>query len=174
MRMASPLILGIVFVAANMLDLSAKGEQEVPIHPYPNVFPAQVDRLLTEGKFELLSLDPTLLTKKQRRRLGGKLFHDYRVLGRIEIPKGAQRDQLVQALDDALASAGYGLAYCFDPRHAIRASVGAETVDLLICFECDKILVRLPGTSFVSIGKGAQPVFDAALKRAGIPLGKRP
>jgi hypothetical protein len=88
---------------------------------------------------------------------------------------------LVQALHEALASAGYGLAYCFDPRHAIRASVGAQTIDLLICFECSKILVHLPGTSsetrpaqFISTSGSAQPTFDAALKSAGIPLGNRP
>jgi len=157
-----------------MLVFPAKAEEEVPIHPYPNALPAQVERFVAEGKFELLSLDPTFLTDKQRRRLKGKLFNGYRILGRIEIPKGPQRDQLLQALHDALANAGYALAYCFDPRHAIRASVGAETVDLLICFECDKILLHLPDTSFVSIGKGAQPTFDAAFKRSGIPIGKRP
>jgi hypothetical protein len=175
MRSASPTILRLTsLVVASMLALHAKAEEEVPIHPYPNVLPAQVDRFIAEGKFELLSLDPTLLTDKQRRRLKGKLFNGYRVLGRVEIPKGPQRDQLLQALHDSLANAGYALAYCFDPRHAIRASVGAETVDLLICFECDKILLHPPGTSFVSIGKGAQAAFDEALKRAGVPLGKRP
>jgi hypothetical protein len=175
MHSASPTILRLTpLVVASMLALSGRAEEEVPLHPYPNVLPSQVDRFMAEGKFELLSLDPTLLTEKQRQRLGRKLFHGYRVLGRVDVAKGAQRDQLVQALHDALASAGYGLAYCFDPRHAIRASVGTETVDLLICFECDKILLHLPDTSFVSIGKGAQPVFDAALKRAGIPHGKRP
>ena len=157
-----------------MLALSANGEEEVPLRPYPNVLPPEVNRFLVEGRFELLSLDPTLLTDKQRRRLKGKLFHRYRVLGRVEIPKGPQRDHLVQALHEALASAGYGLAYCFDPRHAIRASVGAKTIDLLICFECYKISVRLPESSFVSISESAQPAFDAALKRARIPLAKRP
>ena len=156
-------------------------EEEVPLRPYPNVLPPQVDRFLAEGQFEVLSLDPAILTEKQRRRLRGKLFHGYRVLGRIDIPKSPQRDHLVQALHKALATAGYGLAYCFDPRHAIRASVGAKTIDLLICFECDKILVHLPDRSsktrpaqFISTSDSAQPAFNAALKSAGIPLGKRP
>jgi hypothetical protein len=140
-----------------------------------------MNRLLAEGEFELLSIDPTLLTKKQRRRLRGKLFHGYRVLGRIDIPKGRQRDHLVQTLHNALRTAGYGLAYCFDPRHAIRASVGAQTIDLVICFECYKILVHLPDRSaetqparFISTSDSAQPAFDAALKKAGIPLANRP
>jgi hypothetical protein len=166
-------------VAASMLALSAKAEEEVPLRPYPNVFPPQVDRFVAEGHFELLSLDPAILTKKQRRSLKGKLFHGYRVLGSVDVPKGSQRDQLVQALHEALANAGYGLAYCFDPRHAIRASVGAQTVDLLVCFECSKILVHFPDISsetrpaqFISTSGSAQPAFDAALKSARIPLAK--
>ena len=140
----------------------------------------QADRFLAEGQFELLSLDPALLTEKQRRRLKGKLFHGYRVLGRVEIARGSQHDDLVRVLREALAGAGFGLAYCFDPRHAIRASLGAQAIDLLVCFECSKILVHLPDTSptrpaqFISTSDSAQPAFDAALKSAGIPLGKRP
>src|SRR5437762_2941592 len=145
MHSASPTILRLSsLVAATMLALSADGEEEVPLRPYPNVLPPQVDRFLAEGQFELLSLDPAILTEKQRRRLRGKLFHGYRVLGRVAIPKGPQRDHLVQALHEALAGAGYRLVYCFDPRHAIRVSVGVQSIDLLICFECDKILVHMP------------------------------
>ena len=182
MHSALPTILRLSsLVVATMLALSAEAEEEVPLRPYPNVLPPQVDRFLADGEFELLSLDPTILTEKQRRRLRGKLFHGYRVLGRVDIPKGAQREQLVQALQSALTTAGYGLAYCFDPRHAIRASVGAQTIDLLICFECYKISVHLPDTSsdarpaqFISTSDSAQPAFDAALKSAGIPLSDRP
>jgi hypothetical protein len=182
MNSASPTILRLsALVAATMLALSALGEDEAPLRPYPNVLPPQVDGFLAEGRFELLSLDPAILTKKQRRRLRGKLFHGYRVLGRVDIPKAPERGHLVQRLHEALASAGYGLAYCFDPRHAIRASVGARTVDLLICFECSKISVQLPDRSpktrpaqFISTSASAQPAFDAALKSAGIPLGNRP
>ena len=156
-------------VAAIVLPVSAKGEQEVPLRPYPNMLPSDADRLFADGEFELLSIDPAILTDRQRRRLKGQLFHGYKVLGRVKVPKGSQRDHLVQALREAIANAGYVTVYCFDPRHGIRASLGAHAVDLVICFECDKIQVHSSAmAAFVSTGDSAQPVFDQALKRAGI------
>jgi hypothetical protein len=163
----------ISLMAATMLTVSAIAE-EVPLRQVPNFLPPDTERLLVEGEFELLSIDPALLTDKQRRRLGTRLFHGYKVLGRVKIPKGPQRDQLLHALQQAIANSPLYYVYCFDPRHAIRASVGAQTVDLLICFECERIEVYSPDKSLVATNPTAQPALDAALKHAGIPLGKRP
>ena len=163
----------IALMTATMLTGSAIAE-EVPFRQVPNFLPPDAERLLVEGEFELLSIDPTILTDKQRRRLGKKLFHGYRVLGRTKIPKGPQRDQLLGALHEAIANSPLYYVYCFDPRHAIRASLGAQAVDLLICFECERIEVYSPDKSLVATNVTAQPALDAALKHTGIPLGKRP
>jgi hypothetical protein len=158
---------------ATILEVCA-AEHESPYREVPDFLPPDVVRMLGEGEFELLSLDPTLLTDKQRRRLGAKLFHGYRVLGRTKVKKGLERDELLQALRESIANSPLYYVYCFEPRHAIRTSVGAKMADLVICFSCNRIEVYSPGNSRTSISAAAQPSLDAALKRAGVPLGKRP
>ena|ERR1700719_2735791 len=162
----------ISIIAATVAAASAVGE-EVPLRSAPNFLPAEVAQILAHGEFELFSLDPYVLTDKQRRRLQGKLFHGYRVLGRVKIPKGPQRDQLLQALQKAIVNSRGVYIYCFDPRHAIRASVGAHTIDLAICFECEMIRIYPSGEPLANTDATAQPILDAALKRAGVPLSKR-
>jgi hypothetical protein len=92
----------------------------------------------------------------------------------VKIAKGPQRDQLLQPLQQAIANSDGAFVYCFDPRHAIRASIGAETVDLVICFDCSMIHVYSPDKTLVNTNATAQPALDAALKQAGVPLGNRP
>ena len=156
-------------MAAAVISVSAT-EHESPLRSAPNFLPPEVEQILGEGEFELLSLDPTLLTDKQQRRLRTKLFHGYRVLGRIKIQKGPQRDQLLRALHQSIANSSGAFVYCFDPRHAIRASVGTRMVDLVICSACQMIMSYPPGKSLANTDATAEPAFDAALKRAGIPL----
>jgi len=158
---------------ATMLAVSA-AEQESPYREVPDFLPPDVERMLAEGEFELLSLDPALLSAKQRRRLGPKLFQGYRVLGRVKIKKGRERDELLQALHQSIKNSPLYYVYCFEPRHAIRTSIGAQMADLVICFSCNRIEVYSPGNSRTSISVTAQTSLDAALKRAGVPLGKRP
>jgi hypothetical protein len=76
-----------LLLAVTALAVSAT-EHETPLRQVPDFLPPDVERMLAEGKFELFSLDPTLLTDKQRRRLGPKLFHGYRVRGSCKIQKG--------------------------------------------------------------------------------------
>ncbi|MBS1713270.1 MAG: hypothetical protein JST30_02910 [Armatimonadetes bacterium] len=60
---------------------------------------------------------------------------------------------------------------CFSPRHAIHASDGKTTVDVLVCFECLNGRYESPGLrgSF-RINTYPEPVFNAFLKAAGVPL----
>lgn len=145
-------------------------EHETLLRATANYLPPDVEQVLAEGKFDLLSLDPSPLSDKQRRRLHSKLFHGYRVLGTTRIQKSAQRDSLLQVLRRSIADSRGTYVYCFDPRHAIRASEGARTVDLVICFECERIEMYAPDKSLVGTDASARPVLNAALKRAGVPL----
>ena len=174
MHRASSLLAGVLSVTATLLTVSAFAESESPLRSAPNFLPPHVERVLTEGEFELLSLYPYVLTDKQRRRLQGKLFHGYRVLGRVKIQKSPRRDELLRALRQAVANSRGLYIYCFDPRHGIRASLGGQTVDLAICFECEMIRIYPSGDPLANTDATAQPAFDAALKNAGVPLGKRP
>ena len=173
-RALYPLSCALSLSAATLLAASAFAESESPLRSAPNFLPPHAERVLAEGEFELLSLDPTFLTAKQRRRLRKKLFHGWLVLGRTTIREGSRRDELVDALRRSVANSSGAYVYCFDPRHGIRASLGAQTVDLVICFECERIELYGHESSRVATDRSAQPAFDAALKRAGVRLGKRP
>ncbi len=133
--------------------------------PKVNVLSPQVQRVLDEGQLELLSLNPTLPSEKQRRRFQSKLFHGYRVLGTTKIEKAEQREELLAALRGAISGARGAYIYCFEPRHGIRATTESEMVDLSICFECEKLYVYSPQRSTLYTSATAQPIFDRILKR---------
>ena len=174
MRSASkPLFFVSSLTTAIVFAASAAAESESPLRSAPNSLPPHVERVLAGGEFELLSLDPTLLTNKQRRRLRAKLFHGWLVLGRGKIRESSARDHLLQALRRAIADSSGVFVYCFEPSHAIRASLKRQTVDLVISFACQRIEVYSPENSPVAVDPSAGPPFDAALKRAGIPLATR-
>ena len=63
---------------------------------------------------------------------------------------------------------------CFRPRHGIHATRGQKVVDLLVCFECSQVEVYSGGSDQPSLGLrtsgSPEPVFDKALRDAGIPL----
>ena len=163
----------IAIIATAVIAASAVGEEEVPLRSAPNSLPPEVEPVLAQGEFELLSLYPYVLTDRQRRRLQGRLFHGYKVLGRVKIQKGPQRDEMLRALHQAVANSRGLYIYCFDPRHGIRASAGPRTVDLVICFECERIEIYSPEKSLANTDATAKPILDAALKRAGLPLSTR-
>jgi hypothetical protein len=54
---------------------------------------------------------------------------------------------------------------------------GRKTTDFVICFECFRFQVLLPGEENVIellISDKAQASFDKALRGAGVPLAKKP
>src|SRR5262245_42014235 len=55
-------------------------------------------------------------------------FHGYPVLGKIEITDPAQRRALLAALHDAIARNDGRMAFCFWPRHGIRAVEKGKTI----------------------------------------------
>ena len=72
-----------------------------------------------------------------------------------------------------MMAAAHGEALCFNPRHAIRAKKGNDTVELLICFECGQIQIRSPwATNYLEITPDPAPTFNKVLKQAGVPLPK--
>jgi hypothetical protein len=57
---------------------------------------------------------------------------------------------------------------CFFPRHGIHATHGGKSVDLAICFECSYVYQN--DVEVFRTTAAPQPVFDAVLTEAGIPL----
>jgi hypothetical protein len=115
--------------------------------------------------FELLSLDP-------ERGRDNADFHRFKVLGRTMVSDALTRKRLYNALQ---SGARWNLpfpAMCFNPRHGLRVTTGGNTVDLVICFECSQVQVW-QGNSHVTtfiVGQSPEPVFDQALRDAGVPL----
>jgi hypothetical protein len=97
------------------------------------------------------------------------------VLGKTESKDKAMRLKIFKTLSHGVAEAFNG-AFCFDPRHGIRATRNGKTVDLVICFECEWIEGHLNnGDAFgdkVAVSKLPEPLFSRILKKAQIPLDK--
>ena len=101
---------------------------------------------------------------------GVNTFHDYPIVGQTEIADVKTRRALVAHIYHGIAT-HRDAAGCFDPRHAIRASKGDKTVDLVICFSCSGIEVHYGK----EIGRGntsetPQNFYDSVLEKAGVPL----
>jgi hypothetical protein len=106
-----------------------------------------------------------------------KLFHDYPILGKVELRDAERLRYVVQSLDNAGQHSTDVRAGCFDPRHGIRVNRDGVVHDLLICYECFAVSIyeghRLVG--FIPLNTSAQHtatphMLNGSLKRAGIPL----
>lgn len=74
----------------------------------------------------------------------GRNFHGYNVRGEAELADSATRAEVAAALVAGMEANEGMVAACFDPRHGIRATTAAGTVDLVICFECLQVYVYEP------------------------------
>ncbi len=91
--------------------------------------PDKVAEILNKAdRIELYSLEPEP-DPKAAKDPKATLFRGYLVLGKTTIKEGKERKAAQLMLD---VSAGRGrVARCFDPRHAIRATHGDKTVDMV-------------------------------------------
>jgi hypothetical protein len=98
------------------------------------------------------------------------------VLGYSEIVDQEEQRALMTALARG-ARHGWNSALCHNPRHGLYVETGTTTIDFSICFECQNVYLlgskekmgRFAKMDSFSITH-APAVFDAALKRHGIPL----
>jgi hypothetical protein len=95
-------------------------------------------------------------------------FHDYPVLGKVEITDPQQRQRIVAALKEGLRKGD--ISKCFCPRHAVRAVEKGHTFEYLICFQCNDFAELIDGNRKRSgpVGDGVKSVFDQPLRDAGI------
>jgi hypothetical protein len=130
--------------------------------------------LRRSDKFILLSIDP--FTAEQVETEKRELFHDHRVLGKTEVKDGKQEWDLITALITGVERARDRkfAASCFNPRHAIHAVAGTNSVDLLICFECGRVAeYTAAGLSFSEMEDDAKELVNRTLTEAGVPLAKQ-
>jgi hypothetical protein len=148
---------------------------EIRVGDIPRKLPDRVQTLLEKApEFALYSLDPDVQEKPANEP--GAL-HGWKVLGKTTVKEQVARRQLLAELDRGLTSPDARAARCFEPRHALRVIHDGASADLVICFACGQVYIYLDGkpqlvTSLI-IDRAAQPAFDEALRKAGIPLAKR-
>ena len=132
--------------------------------------PEELKKTLEHAEtFTLFSIDPNPNLENKSK----PVFHGYSQLGTIQIPAGPERTNLLIALYGGITNAGWG-AWCFEPRHGIRATQGSNSLDLVICFECGRIQCSSStGTNFaLRTTETPAETFNGILRKAKIPLAK--
>lgn len=85
-------------------------------------------------RITLHSIDPLISQEKNKT---DKLFHDYKIIGSLDIADTSVIKSIWKDLQDRIYSGNDNLyTMCFDPRHGIRAYQGETFKDYLICFHC--------------------------------------
>jgi hypothetical protein len=106
----------------------------------PGALPRSASALLggPETKLTLLSLEP----RTDAAAGAAESFHGFPVLGRVELTDAALRTRVIEALERGVRESDGGMAACFSPRHGIAARRGEATLDLVICYQCQQILLH--------------------------------
>lgn len=130
--------------------------------------PSEVANVLHNAtKGTLYSLEPT-----QKPTAGEKAFHNYKVLGQMNLdPK--QAATAVKAFEDAIAHGmKNGMSLCLiSPRHALSVVADGHTYDFLLCFQCGQLEVLKDDKeiAFVNAG-GTSEVLNNLLTAGKVPL----
>ncbi len=68
-------------------------------------------------------------------------FHGYHIRGEHKVTSAVLQERLKSGIEEAIATdPGFG-AKCFNPAHGLRVSDGRQSVDLMICFGCRRLVV---------------------------------
>jgi hypothetical protein len=130
-------------------------------------------------EFVLYSLEPLSEAKVSskngplKQRPENELFHGEGIVGQVVLKETKDQNRIVTALKHAIEQAGPDAAGCFWPHHGIRARKGKETIDVVICFTCNRVqihtgdgLIQLHVSDRYPLGRE----FDVVLTRLGVPL----
>lgn len=127
-------------------------------------------KLESPEKLTLYSLD---FRDPPQRIKSAETFRDYPVFGKVEILDPAKRKEIITRLKAAVRQGNNDkMAKCFWPRHGIRAVENGQTVDYVICFECNRFeeFVNEEKLRHKAIGYTDASVFNDPLKDAGVPI----
>jgi hypothetical protein len=133
------------------------------------------------AEWELLALDPNTDRKPDPK----DAFRGWKILGKTTVKDADTRKALLAALDKGIADHAEkrrkelekGLlreSGCFQPRHGLRATASGQTVEVLICFECDPVYFYFgERRGAVATDESPQGAFDKVLKDAGVSIAPR-
>ena len=85
------------------------------------------------GTIEIFALDPIHVSERES---SAPSLHGYPILGSATITDHGQRAALVELVLDGIVKSEGEQAFCFDPRHGLRAVHEGRTLELVICYEC--------------------------------------
>lgn len=100
-----------------------------------------------------------------------EVFHEFPVLGKLEITDHDQRIQIMKSLQSAMDRSDGTMAKCFWPRHGIRVVDKVQTVDYVICFECMQLEIHRDGKETrKAVVRDPQDEWNQILAKAGVKL----
>ncbi len=99
----------------------------------------------------------------------GEMFHNYPVLGKVEIVSAQDRTAILASVKKGIAKSDGTEAKCFWPRHGIRLTQSGKTIEYVICFQCRRLNEYIDGkASHKLTTKSPAAVLDKHLKDAGV------
>ncbi|TDU67221.1 hypothetical protein EI77_03423 [Prosthecobacter fusiformis] len=111
----------------------------------------------------------------QRKVPPSQEFHEYPILGQLDMKETDKLRYVIKALDVAGQNWAGGVAGCFSPRHGIRVMKDGKTHDLVICYECSRAYLYVDGQDAGTLHFATTPQFqatpyplDGILRRADI------
>jgi hypothetical protein len=146
-------------------------------HPFPKTVEAKLKEdyamvLEDSEELEVFSIDPFHVGNKEANK--EDTLRGYRVLGKTRVNDKGVRKQIANAIHRSVKDAtGTYSAFCFDPRHVVRASTAGKQVDFVICFECVGMHVHGgPDDKYTHypITKATKDILDDVLAKANIPI----
>lgn len=164
-------------------EVPSSGPPERPVELAQRTLSALSQEVLASpDSFFLYSINPEKEFYGTNEPMRG-YFHRYEVLGRLEITGKEQQETLLSALYKGMEEARGSAHKCFNPRHGITATKGANKIELLICFEClsgYEFTPEYPQDTRARRGRyfrtsnTPRDAFNASLKQAKIPMAKEP
>ena len=136
--------------------------------------PQQLFEMINDhDKVIFYTLEPSTKIKGKKRLWG------YPILGEKELKSIKNKKTIFKYLVKSIEEGKEGGAWCFSPRHGIRFikekmvfGVKEELrLDLVICFECSKIIVYSAKKSSLVI-EGKRDVFDKVAKELKMEITK--
>jgi hypothetical protein len=130
--------------------------------------PAKVTEVLGHAdQFEILAIEP--YGGPPNTAAGQTVFHSYPVLGRAVVTDPAVRERIVSIIDGGVSTTATQ-SKCFNPRHAVHAVRGGQTVDMLICYECSSIEVYDGGDATILATNNVQAELDKEFAALGVKV----
>ncbi len=138
----------------------------------PPQLPAGVHEVLRSAtEFELFAVHPYPHSIQADGLQDAEQLDGFAILGQVTVLDETLRRDVVSVLYSGVEASDGSLAMCFNPRHALHASAGGRELELLICYECLTIKVKLDGkVQTVPTAEAARVRLSKLWRAAGLTV----